>query len=825
MALAFVGSAALGAAFGEAFAVLYSTVKDVITKTTAFKPILQQLKSTLDVLDPLVKDIQQSNRELGRSEKETHDLIQQMNKGVKLVSKYSNLKGWKHFVRYYYANKLRSLDEALHRFFQIHIPAWGLRNGIEVLRGVSDLCAQTNSAEINGVLPCAVPEPPDFTVGLDVSLKELKMELLKEEVLMLVLTAPGGCGKTTLVKMLCQDEDIKGKYEIFFVMVTKTPNLKDIIRRIFCHKGDRVPEFQSDEDAINHLKQLLNRIKQQNPILLILDDVWSGSESLLEKFKFHMTGYKILVTSRTAFPRFSCKYKLEPLSDEDATKLFRHSAILQDGNSYIPDDDTVKKIVKFCGGFPLALEVIGSSLCGESAATWENRMQNWTSDDSILDSVPEDDLLKRLQSSLEFSDKKVKPKHEIIMKECFMDIGSFPEDQRIRVASLIDMWEELYELDEVGTIASLLEISSRNLASLVVTRRDASEVGRYYAEDFVLQHDLLRELAIHQCRQEPIEKRKKLILDISGNNLPKWWTEQKQQHISSHLLSISTDENFSSSWCKIQPPEVKVLVLNFQTENYTLPEFVEKMEELKVLIATNYGSFPIELGNFQLLGSVPNLKRIRLEKVSIPSICRTLSASRSLEKISLFMCHIGHAFRNCSVQISDALPNLREINIDYCIDLVELPAGMFDTISLKKLSITNCHKLSKLPEGLGKLRNLEVLRLRSCTELLELPESTGSLHNLVVLDISDCLSISKLPKHIGELCNLKEFHMKGCLALCNQWQLLPSILDLEHLKLVVCDEEMAKRWESIMEFRTHCSRPHIKVAEKYYSLKWLGNRF
>ncbi|KAG7993771.1 hypothetical protein I3843_01G022300 [Carya illinoinensis] len=639
---------------------------------------------------------------------------------------------------------------------------------------------------------------------------------------MLVLTAPGGCGKTTLVKMLCQDEDIKGKYEIFFVIITKTPNLKDIIRRIFCHKGDRVPEFQSDEDAINHLKQLLNRIKQQNPILLILDDVWSGSESLLEKFKSHMTGSKILVTSRTAFPRFSCKYKLEPLSDEDATKLFRHSAILQDGNSYIPDDDIVKKMVKFCGGFPLALEVIGSSLRGESAATWENRMRNWTSGDSILDSVPEDDLLKRLQSSLEFSDKDVRPKHEVIMKDCFMDLGSFPQDQRIRVGSLIDMWEELYELDEVGSIDKLHEISSRNLASLVVTRRDAHEVGRYYAEDFVLQHDLLRELAIHQCRQEPIEKTKKLILDISGNNLPKWWTEQKQQHISSHLLSISADENFSSSWCKIQTPEVKVLVLNFRTENYTLPEFVEKMEELKVLIVTNYGSFPVELGNFQLLGSVPNLKRIRLEKVSIPSICKTLSASRKLEKISLFMCHIGHAFRTCSIQISDALPNLREINIDYCINLVELPAGIFDIISLKKLNITNCHKLSKLPEGLGKLRNLEVLRLRSCTELLELPESTESLHNLVVLDISDCLSISKLPKHIGKLCNMKEFHMKGCLALRNQ--LPPSILDLQHLKLVGCDEGMAKRWESIIrEFPAHHSCPQIKVAEKDINLKWLRN--
>jgi guanylate kinase len=36
------------------------------------------------------------------------------------------------------------------------------------------------------------------------------MQLLKEEVSVLVLTAPGGCGKTTLVKMLGQDEEIKG---------------------------------------------------------------------------------------------------------------------------------------------------------------------------------------------------------------------------------------------------------------------------------------------------------------------------------------------------------------------------------------------------------------------------------------------------------------------------------------------------------------------------------------------------------------------------------------------------------------------------------------
>jgi hypothetical protein len=101
-----------------------------------------------------------------------------------------------------------------------------------------------------------------------------------------------------------------------------------------------VPEFQTDEDAINQLEQLLNQI--EGSILLILDDVWSGSESLLEKFEFNIPHYKILVTSRTAFPRFSFTYKLQPLNDEDAMALFRHSAALQDGSSLIRDKDIEK---------------------------------------------------------------------------------------------------------------------------------------------------------------------------------------------------------------------------------------------------------------------------------------------------------------------------------------------------------------------------------------------------------------------------------------------------------------------------------------------------
>jgi hypothetical protein len=120
--------------------------------------------------------------------------------------------------------------------------------------------------------------------------------------------------------------------------------------------------------------------------------------------------------------------------------------------------------VKGCGGFPLALKVIGRSLCGQSEMVWRRRVMEWSNDHSILASSS--DLLGCLQRSLDFKDE------ELIIKECFLDLGLFPEDQKIRVAALIDMWSELYELDEDGiqVIANLCEISVRNLASLLLTR-------------------------------------------------------------------------------------------------------------------------------------------------------------------------------------------------------------------------------------------------------------------------------------------------------------------------------------------------------------------
>ncbi|KAM1174751.1 hypothetical protein FF1_027280 [Malus domestica] len=803
-----------GAGLGTLFNALYEGLGELIAKNLVFKPLLKNIR--LDSLEPLLKDIEESNKKLDLPVVELENLKAHLEEGIELLRKCKKIRWWIVYKRYKYATKLIGWDKSLQRFLEM-LNVQGIRDVKDSTVSVKNIEKLVSRIESNMAIPkqtdseawCAVPELPPLVVGLDFPLKELKRKLLKDEnVSMAVLTAPGGCGKTTLATKFCQDKDVKDTFKdnIFFVTVSKKPKLENIVQDLYQRKGFPAPTFQNEGSVVTWLQHFL-REEGQNPLLIVLDDVWSGSESLLEKFdQFKTENFKFLVTSRSEFRGYGSPYHLQSLDHDNAMKLFHHSASLGDKSSHIPKD-LPEKIVERCKGFPLAITVVGRSLCGEPIEIWRERELEWSKGFSILDS--ETELLLCLERSLDAVDKE-------IIKECFLDLGSFPEDQRIPAAALIDIWAELYDVDtDIECIANLYELTKRSLANLVVTRKDKTEGDWYYSEHFVTQHDVLRELAIYNTKTGPVEHRERLIIDICGDKLPKWWREQKHQPMKARLLSITTDEGFSSKWHDMQMPQVEVLVLNFQTKNYALPNSVVNMDELKAVIVTNYGFLPAELSNFQLLSSLPNLKRIRLERISIPSITKNPIHLAGLKKISLFMCNIGEAFNNCAISISSAFPNLEEMNIDYCSDLIELPSEVCDLIKLKKLSVTNCHKLSALPEGIGNLENLEMLRLRSCTELSKLPTSMKYLGKVNFLDISDCFSIKVLPEDIGEMSSLRKINMRQCSRL---QELPPSVMGLEQLKEVVCDEETKYLWEP---FSSYLKNVRIIVAKENMNLNWL----
>ncbi|XP_011039223.1 PREDICTED: probable disease resistance protein At5g66900 [Populus euphratica] len=837
---AMAGQVVISAVAGAGFEIIFSNfiemVLDALKNNSQFKPSLKRLADMLEEMAPNIKRIESFNRELDQP-KQLEGLKGLMKTGNDLVSKCSKIHKYNCLKKPLYNKKLLKLEKDIRdhisSVLQLQVVADTKENlhtqnlTLVAVKDVSSGVRQLNdqigkfsmtlsngsrvdsSKSYSNTILAGVCSPPLLKVdpvGFKIPLSDLEIKLLNDETSQhIVLSAPGGCGKTTLATALCQQGSVKDKFKsnIFFVNVPKLRNLMVIVKKIFQHKEIELPDFQSEEDAANHLERLVKLIGP-DPILLVLDDVWPGSKSILDKLKFRIENYKILVTSRYEFPSFGSTYQLKTLNLADAMTLFQKLAFPLDQQSYTPDQQILEKMVKCCRGFPLVISVVGKSLCRKSAAEWRKRLRECSKAVSILS---EDEILDCLQSSVEALNDN------LVAKECFMDLGSFPEDQRIPATTLIDMWAELYNLDEDDAIANLHELSDRNLIEVVVTRKDANEDGSYN-EHFVTQHDLLRELAIRESNSRSNEHRKRVLLEIIENKIPEWLMEQDQLSIRAKLLSISTDENFSSSWSTMQAPEVEVLLLNFQTEKFSLPEFIERMNKLKVLVLHNYGFVPAELSNFPLLGSLSNLKRIRLEKVSIPSLFLTSMKWRKLEKMSLVMCNIHQAFNKSTNNISDAFPKLVDLTIDYCNDLEELPTGFCDLVLLRKLSITNCHKLVSLPEDMGNLLDLEVLRLNSCIELTELPATIGRLRKLQILDLSECLSVTELPEQIGQLHDLRKLYMIEC----SSCELPSSIANLVHLKEVTGDQETAMSW---YRFKSCLPSLTIKV-HKENNLNWLA---
>ncbi|KAB2617906.1 disease resistance protein [Pyrus ussuriensis x Pyrus communis] len=776
---------------------LFDAAKKAHKMAKMFPTLHSDLISTLESLVPLIAQINHTG-----TNSVSENFTRRMEDGKKLVKRCEGKLNW--IKKDKYARKIVELDKSLQRLLGLLNLQLGVNNAVVVNRIEAHLVAQNQNQNLITTW-CAVPDLPSNTLKLDEPLADLKMKLLRDHALsMLVLTAPGGCGKTTLANMFCHDPQVKDTFQdnIFFATVSNKPSYL-VVQELCQHAGFSVPALENEEIAFSWLPRFL-REAGQNPLLLILDDVPSASESLLDKFdEIKIPYYKILVTSRYHFPKFGPPYNLQGLTDKDALTLFRLSANLPNTSCDIPND-LQKQIVDHCKRFPLAITTVGTSLRNQPMEKWKIKLTELSKGSSILDS--EKNLLALLKSCLDDLNKEMAP-----VKDCFIDLALFPEDQRIPVASLLDMWAELYEgSNDNMSMVNLYELTFRNLVSLVVTR--TRDLDGYYGEHFVLQHDMFKLLSIHASHDEdPMGYR--LIVDIREDKLPPWWTEKKQKTKKARLVSVLTGESSSTEWHNMDLPKGEVLVLNFQAKSYALPKFMKTMHMLKVLVVTNYGFSLAELSEFELLCSLSNLRRLRLERISIPLISKKIIPSKSLKKISLFMCNVSQAFGNSSIQIFETFPYLEELHIDYCNDLVKLPAKLCDLIRLKVLSITNCHKLSVLPEDIGKLENLEVLRLRSCAGLEKLPGSIEKLNKLCFLDIYNCSGIKDLPECIGKMNGLRKINMAQCSI-----NVLPvSVYDLDQqLEKVICDEGARNFWESVL------SNPDkITVAKEEFNLNWL----
>ncbi|KAF9620438.1 hypothetical protein IFM89_012615 [Coptis chinensis] len=787
------------------------------------KPSAQQLIATIKELQPIIEEIKYTGVELPQTrQRQLDDFSRTLVSASELADKVLHSSKWNVYKNLRFARKMENIQKSLAQFLNGPIQAHILADVHHVRVGIDQLsekiCDMRIEARTDGWLGEAMERRQVEAVnevvmmevetggslvslvgsGMVLAKKKVKeMIIVREDLKVVGICGIGGTGKTTLATEISRDPEIRREFKnrVFFITVSQSPDveqLKQSLRVQMTGNSMVPPPWMAQSDWLIREKTLV-----------ILDDVWSLS--VLEQLVFHFPGCKTLAVSRFKFPVFNYTYELDLLRDDEAISLFCYYAFGQKSIPLLADKKLVEQVVKECKGLPLALKVIGASLRDQPQMFWISARNRLSRGESICESH-ETNLLDRMAVSIAYLQEKV--------RECFLDLASFPEDKKIPLDVLINMWVEIHDLDEEEAFAILIELSDKNLINLVKDARAGDKYSSYF-EICVTEHDVLRDMALHLSNRGSLTERRRLLMPRREEVLPKEWKRNMEKSFQAQIVSIHTGEMKEGDWLPMDFPKAEVLILNFSSSEYYLPSFINRMPKLRALVLINYGNSSTVLHNLSVFASMTNLRSLWFEKVIVPSILPTTVPLHNLHKISLVLCEFSNSLHGSMLDIPPILPRLLELTIDHCINLTALPSSICKINSLKSLSITNCHDLHELPADLGKLNSLQILRFCACPALAQLPQSISGLEKLNYLDISQCLKLRCLPEEMGGLIRLEKLDMRECSQVRN----LPrSVAKLRWLNRVICDEEAAWLWR---EYENLMPELCIEVAEECFNLDWL----
>ncbi|GAU50923.1 hypothetical protein TSUD_411200 [Trifolium subterraneum] len=185
----------------------------------------------------------------------------------------------------------------------------------------------------------------------------------------------GGLGKTTLAKCVFNEKIVVESFPLkMWVCVSDDFELKNVLIKILnsASVSNSNPIHQENFDVEQLQNHLRNKLVGQK-FLLVLDDVWNEDRVKWKELKDIIQGVagaegsKVLVTTRSHIVAnvmgTTSSHNLQGLSSKDSLSVFVKWAFKEGEVKNYPELMEIgKEIVEKCGGLPLALRTLGSSL-------------------------------------------------------------------------------------------------------------------------------------------------------------------------------------------------------------------------------------------------------------------------------------------------------------------------------------------------------------------------------------------------------------------------------------------------------------------------------
>ncbi|KAL8466257.1 hypothetical protein ACS0TY_035389 [Phlomoides rotata] len=335
-------------------------------------------------------------------------------------------------------------------------------------------------------------------VGFDDVLLEIMDKLTRGELdrHIIPIVGMGGIGKTTLARNLYAKPLIIEHFDICaWATISQEYDTREIL-------SDILSQFKKEGrggSTENELGEMLYKHLWGRRYLIVMDDMWSieAWDKVKIFFPDNKNGSRIMITTRLSNLAFqltrSYNFQMQFLDEDESWNLFCKIVFGKDDCS-IELEEIGKKIVKNCQGLPLSIVVIGGLLKKYEGTRefWEYTLENITSSAINL----EDDA--RCLQILYMSFKEL-PVH---LKPCFLYMGIFQEDKKIRVSQLIKLWVAEGFLKpingkslEVVAEEYLMELIDRNLILV-------DKLGSNGNTKLCKIHDLLRDLCLREAQKQ-----------------------------------------------------------------------------------------------------------------------------------------------------------------------------------------------------------------------------------------------------------------------------------------------------------------------------------
>ncbi|CAL5195436.1 unnamed protein product [Lathyrus oleraceus] len=598
-----------------------------------------------------------------------------------------------------------------------NLAGWDMNNYSKESSVVKEVVGQVLKKVDKKCLPI-----PDFPVGLESRAEQLIRFLRHNtrEVCLVGIWGMGGIGKSTIAKViynnLCYEFEDRSFLANIREVWAKDRGQKDLQEQLLSDILTRKIKVHSVELG----KAMINERLSTKRALVVLDDV-----STLEQLKALCgsrngigSGSIIIITTRDVhlldILGVDFIYEAEELNACESLELFSWHAF-REGHPTEGFLSLSGDVVSYCGGLPLALEVLGSYLC-------KRRKQDWQSVLSKLEKIPNDQIHEKLKISFDGLEDRME-------KDIFLDVCCFfiGKDK----AYVTEILNGCGFHADIG-ITVLIE---RSLIKLEMNNK----LGMH-----ALLRDMGREIVRESSPEEP-EKRSRL-----------WCHED--------VVNVLNDHTGTNA--------IEGLVVKLQGTSSVYFDTIafEKMKRLRLLqldhvqFIGDYGCFPKNLKwlswqGFPLKYTPENFYQNNLVAMDLKynNLTQVWKKPQLLQKLKII--NLSHSKCLKSTPDFSKLPNLEKLVMKDCQSLSEVHSSIGDLKNLLLINLKDCTSLSNLPREIYQLTSVKTLILSGCSKIDKLEEDMGQMESLATLIAKDT-SVKEVPYSILRLKSI------GYISLC-----------------------------------------------------------